>query len=80
MRGERLLERGQLHRAVSANPPPTIALSSPADGAVYIAPASGSLNASVTANGHTISQVQFYDYGALIARPPLRPIAGRYTT
>jgi hypothetical protein len=40
---------------------PTIALTSPTNGASYTAPASVSLAASVTANGHTITKVQFYN-------------------
>jgi Bacterial Ig domain/Fibronectin type III domain len=45
---------------------PTIALTSPADGAVYAAPATINLTASVTANGHTITQVQFYSGATLL--------------
>jgi hypothetical protein len=48
------------------NEGPTIALTSPADGAVYAAPATINLAASVTANGHTISQVQFYNAATLL--------------
>jgi hypothetical protein len=39
---------------------PAIALTSPAGGATYVAPANVSLAAGVTTNGHTISNVQFY--------------------
>ncbi len=39
--------------------PPTIALTSPANNAVFTAPATINLAASVTANGHSITRVQF---------------------
>ena len=50
----------------ASNPPPTIVLSSPAGGSVYSAPATISLAASVVANNHTISQVQFYSGSTLL--------------
>jgi sulfur relay (sulfurtransferase) complex TusBCD TusD component (DsrE family) len=46
---------------------PIITLTSPSDGATYKAPATISLSASVTANGHTITKVQFYNGGSLLA-------------
>jgi hypothetical protein len=53
--------------------PPTMALTLPANGAVYRAPATISFAADVTSNGHTISQVEFYDgvtlLGAVISAP-----------
>ncbi len=57
----------------SANPPPTVTLTSPANGASYIAPATISLAASVTANGHTITQVQFYNGTALLGTDTATP-------
>jgi hypothetical protein len=48
------------------NNPPNISLTSPANGAAYSAPATIPLAASVTANGHTISQVQFYNGATLL--------------
>ena len=59
-------------------PPPTnsaplISLSSPANGALFTAPAAINLAADVTSNGHTIGQVQFYNgvtlLGAVAAAP-----------
>jgi len=47
-------------------PPPTVSLTSPATGASFTAPATINLAASVTANGHTISQVQFYNGSSLL--------------
>src|SRR5579859_6301168 len=41
----------------ATNPPPAIVLSLPANGATYTAPASISLAASVTPNGHSIGMV-----------------------
>jgi len=52
---------------------PTVALSSPANGTSYGAPATINLAASVTANGHTVVKVQFYNGGSLLgesASPP----------
>jgi len=43
------------------NGPPTLALTSPANGAVYVAPATINFIVDVIPNGHTISQVRFYD-------------------
>jgi len=57
----------------SATPPPTVALTAPADGATYLAPTNINLAASVGTNGHTITKVQFYDGAALLgedAAPP----------
>jgi len=59
--------------ALPTNSPPTIALTSPTDGAVYTAPATISLAAVVTANGHTISQVQFYDGATLLGTTTSAP-------
>ena len=50
---------------VTANPP-TIALTAPVNGASYTAPATINLAASVTANGHTITKVQFYNGATLL--------------
>ena len=48
------------------NTAPVITLTSPLNGSDYTAPATISLAASVTANGHTITQVQFYDGATLL--------------
>src|SRR5206468_10135999 len=45
---------------------PTVALTSPASGASYTATATINLAASVTANGHSISKVQFYNGSAML--------------
>ena len=54
-------------------PLPSVALTSPARGASYTAPATIPLAASVTASGYAISQVQFYNgetlLGAVVAAP-----------
>ena len=47
-------------------PPPTIALTSPANNAAFTAPATISLAANVTANGHAITKVQFYSGTTLL--------------
>jgi hypothetical protein len=66
---------------------PSIALTSPADGATCTAPATITCAASVTPNGHTITQVQFYNGTALLGTVPAAPYtwswnnvaAGSYT-
>src|SRR5262249_9173918 len=50
----------------NANPQPNITLTTPTDGASYLAPASVTLAASVVTNGHSISKVQFYSGAALL--------------
>ncbi len=72
---------------VNPLPPPTIALSAPANGASFTAPASITLSASVTANGHTITGVQFYSGSTLLGQVAAAPYtytwnnvaAGSYT-
>ena len=61
-------------------PPPSIALTAPANGASYTAPATITLAASVTANGHTITQVQFYNGATCSAQSPPPPYAFPGTT
>jgi hypothetical protein len=57
----------------ASNSPPAIALTSPADGSSYAAPASINLAASVTANGHTINKVQFYNGSSLLGEATASP-------
>ncbi len=57
----------------SSNNPPTIALTSPANGGSYTAPAPINLAASVTANGHAISSVQFYNGASLLGTATSAP-------
>jgi len=61
--------------SVTANPPPTVALTAPANGANYTAPATINLAASVTPNGHTIAQVQFYSGSTLLGSAAAAPYA-----
>src|ERR1017187_252258 len=49
-----------------ADPPPTITLTSPANGTVSAAPASINVAAAVADNGHSITQVQFYNGARLL--------------
>lgn len=66
---------------------PAIVLSSPNDGSTYTAPANFSLAATVTPNGHTINEVQFYNGSTLLAEDTAAPYTyacnnvgiGRYT-
>ena len=48
-------------------------LSSPAGGSSFLAPADISLAAAATANGHTISKVQFYNGTALLGEDTTAP-------
>jgi fibronectin type 3 domain-containing protein len=52
---------------------PTIALTSPANGASYTSPATVILAANVTANGHSITKVQFFNGAALIGEATSSP-------
>ena len=58
---------------VTNMPLPAIVLTAPANGASYAAPASISLAATVTANGHTITKVQFYNGATLIGQDATAP-------
>jgi len=59
---------------VSVNSP-SIALTAPANGTSYTSPATISLAASVTANGHTITKVQFYNGTTLLGEDTSAPYA-----
>ena len=61
--------------AVTIQVPPTIALTSPADNSAFTAPATVGLAANVTANGHAISKVQFYNGTNLLGEAPTAPYA-----
>jgi predicted double-glycine peptidase len=52
---------------------PTVALTSPSDGATYKAPATISIAADVASNGHTISKIQFYNGSSLLAEDTIGP-------
>ena len=58
---------------VTTVPLPSIALTAPVNGASYAAPASINLAATVTANGHTITKVQFYNGATLLAEDTSAP-------
>jgi sulfur relay (sulfurtransferase) complex TusBCD TusD component (DsrE family) len=55
------------------NPPPTVAMTSPANGSSAVAPATINLAASVTANGHSVTKVQFYNGGTLLGEDTTAP-------
>ncbi|HVV71914.1 MAG TPA: Ig-like domain-containing protein [Verrucomicrobiae bacterium] len=71
----------------TSNTPPAIALTSPANGSSFTAPASISLAATTTPNGHTITKVQFFNGTSLLAEATNAPYsyswrnvsAGTYT-
>jgi hypothetical protein len=57
----------------NSTPPPLLTLTSPANGAIYLAPTNIVLAATVLTNAHTITKVQFYNGAALLgedAAPP----------
>jgi len=66
---------------------PSIVLTTPVNGASYLAPATVNLAASVTANGHSISQVRFYRGAELLGTVASTPysfswsnvVAGTYS-
>ena len=58
---------------------PVVTLSAPTNGANYSAPATINLAASVTANGHTITKVQFYEGTTLLAEDSAAPYTFKYT-
>jgi sulfur relay (sulfurtransferase) complex TusBCD TusD component (DsrE family) len=69
-------ESGYSTEVVYTNPvaiAPTIVLSSPVNGASYTAPATISCAASVTPNGHTITQMQFYNGATLLGTVAAAP-------
>jgi hypothetical protein len=55
------------------NYPPALTLTSPANGAAYREPATLSLTAEVTANGHIITEVQFYNGTTLLGAATSTP-------
>src|ERR1035438_4435423 len=59
---------------------PVIVLSSPVSGASYAAPAAVNLAATVTANGHTINKVQFYNGATLLAEDTSAPYTFAWTS
>jgi hypothetical protein len=59
---------------------PSIALTAPANGATYTAPASVTCAASVTPNGHTITQVQFYNGTTLLGTVAAAPYSFSWNT
>lgn len=64
-----------------ANPtnPPSIGLTSPANGSAFTAPATISLAADVTANSHTIDQVQFFNGVTLLGGDTNAPYSFSWT-
>lgn len=59
--------------------PPTIAITSPANGTILTNPASIAIAASVTANGAVISKVEFFRSGALLGEDVTSPYAFTWT-
>ncbi|MFO1477976.1 MAG: glycoside hydrolase family 44 protein [Verrucomicrobiota bacterium] len=57
----------------NGTPSPSVALTSPTSGASYVSPANISLAATVVANGHTITKVQFYNNTTLLGEDASAP-------
>jgi hypothetical protein len=60
-------------------PPPTIFLSSPTDGSLFIPPATINLAATVVTNGHVVTKVQFFNGGTLLNEDLAAPYAYAWT-
>jgi hypothetical protein len=60
--------------------PPTIVLSLPTNGATFTAPATFNLVSRVTANGHAISSVQFYNGSTLLGEDTNAPYVFRWSS
>jgi len=61
------------------NNPPTVALTLPADGAVYTAPGTINLAVDVEPNGHVVGQVQFYEGVILLGVSTTAPYSLSWT-
>jgi hypothetical protein len=59
----------------SANPPPAVALSAPASGATYAAPATISLAATASDTNGSVTKVEFFAGGALVGTDTMSPYA-----
>ena len=60
--------------------PPTITLTSPANNATFTAPATLNLAATVTANGHAITKVQFFNGSTLLGEATSLPYAFNWSS
>jgi len=68
-------DSSEISYTVPAISGPVITLTSPANGAAYSAPATIHLAANVTANGHTITKVQFLGNGTVATEVSAAPFA-----
>jgi hypothetical protein len=64
--------------SLPTNGPPTLALTSPADGAVYTAPATINFTADLMPHGRTISEVQFYNGRTLLGAVTSAPYSSSW--
>ena len=65
--------------SVGNNPPPTINITSPSNGDLYIAPAVVTINANANDPNGTVSQVQFYVNGVLVGSDASAPYSFNWT-
>ena len=68
-------------RALSAtsNPPPTVSLTGPANGATYTAPANMSITATASDSNGTVSRVDFYAGGTFLGSDASSPYSFNWT-
>ena len=65
--------------ATNSTPLPAVTMTAPTGGSSYSAPASISLAASVTPNGHSIAKVQFYSGTNLLNEAGISPFSFTWT-
>ena len=65
--------------SVGNNPPPTINITSPSNGDLYIAPAVVTISANANDPNGTVSQVQFYVNGVLVGSDASAPYSFNWT-
>ena len=63
----------------AANQPPTVAITSPAAGASFIAPANVTINASASDTDGTVTRVDFYQGSTLIGSDTTSPYSAVWT-
>jgi len=68
-----------IYLTTSSVAPPTVTLTSPANGSSYAAPASIPLAANVVSNGHSITKVQFYNGSNLLDEDSSSPYSFTWT-
>lgn len=68
-----LLNTSVLDNVLVRRPLPSVAITAPVNGAVFVAPATINIAASVSSNGNAIASVQFYSNGVLVGEDAVPP-------